>query len=105
MMHSLVEKYRRGVITDDHFVVECLHMVDPENPGLVLSSLSDDILYRIARFAREYSHNDMVTNYGVLPAQDQVLAAGQWIENSLPQQGQQAGLRTSVPPAGPQKLL
>ena len=32
MMRSLVEKYRTGMITDDHLVVESLHMLDPENP-------------------------------------------------------------------------
>ena len=46
MIRSLVEKYRLGMITDDHFVVGSLHMVDPANPGLVLSSLPDKVLPR-----------------------------------------------------------
>jgi hypothetical protein len=85
MTRSLVEKYRMGMITDDHLVVESLNMVDPENPGEVLSSLPEDILHRMLQFANEYLRSRMVTNYGVLPAQDQVLAASQWIGKSLQQ--------------------
>jgi hypothetical protein len=85
MMRSLVEKYRIEMVTDDHLVVEKLHLVDPENPGLVLSSLPDNILDRMLQFSKEYLHGRMVTNYGVLPARDQVLAASHWIEQSLQQ--------------------
>ena len=85
MMRSLVEKYRMGVITDDHLVVESFNMVDPKNPGLVLSSLPENILHRMLQFAHEYVPSRMVTTYGVLPAQDQVLAANHWIEMSLQQ--------------------
>jgi len=85
MMRSLVEKYRAGMITEDHLVVESLHLIDPENPGLVLSGLPESILLRMLRFANEYLHGHMVTNYGVLPAQDQVLAARHWIAKLLPQ--------------------
>ena len=81
MTHSLVEKYQLGMITDDHLVVEILHMIDPDNPGLVLSTLPDKVLPRVLRFVNEYLHGHMVTNYGVLPVQDQVLAAKNWIEN------------------------
>lgn len=83
MMRSLLEKYRIGMITDDQLVVETLHMVDPEDPGMALSSLPDSILPRMLRFANEFLQGRMVTNYGVLPAHDQVVAARQWIENSL----------------------
>jgi hypothetical protein len=85
MMRSLVEKYQAGMITDEHLVVESLNMVDPKNPGLVLSSLPDDIVLRTLRFAKDYLPGRMVTNYGVLPAQDQILAARLWIEKSLQQ--------------------
>lgn len=85
MIQSLVEKYRTGIMTDDHLVVECLHMLDPENPGLVLGSLPDNILLRMLRFATDYSPGRMVTNYGVVPGHDQVLAARHWIQESLEQ--------------------
>jgi hypothetical protein len=80
MMRSLVEKYRKGMITDDHLVVECLHMLDPEDPSLVLSSLPEPILRRTLDFAKKYLAGTMLTNYGLLPARDQVLAAQSWIE-------------------------
>jgi hypothetical protein len=89
MMRSLLEKYQMGMITDDHLVVESLHMVDPENPGLVLSGLPDNILHRMLKFANEYLGSRMVTNYGVLPAQDQVLATRDWIEMSVQQKANQ----------------
>lgn len=83
MMRSLVEKYRLGMITDEHLVVESLHRIDPENPALVLGNLPDNILDGIRRFANDYTQGRMVTNYGVLPTQDQVHAAQQWVEESL----------------------
>jgi len=89
MMRSLVEKYRTGMITDDHLVVESLHMLDPENPGPVLSSLPEDVLLRMQRLATEYLHGRMLTNYGVLPAKDQVLAARHWIAESRQQKANQ----------------
>jgi hypothetical protein len=46
----------------------------------VLSSLPEDILLRMQRFATEYLHGRMLTNYGVLPAKDHVLAARHWLE-------------------------
>ena len=91
MSRSLVEKYQLGMITDDHLVVESLHTVDVENPGLVLSSLPDNILPRILRFATDYLHGRMVTNYGVLPTRDQVLAARDWIEESVQQKANKRG--------------
>ena len=84
-MRSLVEKYQLGMITDDHLMVESLHVIDPDNPGLVLSTLPDSILPRMLRFVNDYLHGHMVTNYGVLPTQDQVLAARIWLANALPQ--------------------
>jgi hypothetical protein len=85
MTRSLVEKYRLGMITEGHLVVESLHRVDPEDPGLVLSSLPDNILLQVLRFANEYQDGRMITNYGIMPAQDQVLAAREWIEKLLQQ--------------------
>ena len=85
MMRSLVERYRMGMITDDHLVVESIHMLDPDDPGLVLSSLPDNVMVRVLRFANEFVQGRVVTNYGVLPTQDQVLAAARWIENTLRQ--------------------
>jgi hypothetical protein len=80
---SLVNMYQKGVITADHLVVQSLHLIDPANPAVVLSSLPHDILVRALEFAREYRPNAMVTNYGTIPDPDQVEAAKKWIETAL----------------------
>ena len=90
MMRSLVEKYQAGMITDDHLMVESLHRVDPENPGLVLGSLPDTILRRMLQFTNESAGCRIVTNYGILPTQDQILAAKDWIEKLFQRQNQAA---------------
>jgi hypothetical protein len=36
--------YEKGAITADHLVAECLHRIDPEDPGRVLSNLPDPVL-------------------------------------------------------------
>lgn len=81
-MRTLVQKYQMGMITEDHLVLESLHMLDPEHPELVLSELPDSILERMYRFANQYVHGTLLTNYGLLPAQDQVFAARRWIEKA-----------------------
>jgi hypothetical protein len=80
MMRSLIEKYRAGMITADHLLVESLHMLDPEDPGPVLGPLPEQILRRMLRFTDEFLSGGMLTNYGVLPARDQVIAARGWLE-------------------------
>jgi hypothetical protein len=82
MMNSLVTMYRKGAITADHLVVECLNMIDPKDPAPVLGALPDDILVRMVDFVRSYRPNGLVTNYGVLPAMDQVQAVRRWIEST-----------------------
>jgi hypothetical protein len=79
---SLVESYQKGAITADHLVANCLHQIDPANPGLVLDALPGEILTRMLEFAQRYRPGGMVTNYGSLPAVDQVEAAKRWIESS-----------------------
>ena len=79
-MRSLVEKYRMGMITDDHLMVESLQLVDPENPGPVLGVLPDSILLRMLRFTNDSFAVRMATNHGALPAQEQIAAARRWIE-------------------------
>lgn len=79
MIPELVKMYETGAITAHHLAVQCLHMLDPAVPELVLSQLPDDILAAIENFADGYDPKDMKTNYGVIPAQDQVNAAAKWI--------------------------
>jgi hypothetical protein len=49
----------------------------------VLQGLPTDILVRIQGFTKEFRPHGMVTNYGVLPAEDQVEAARKWIGANL----------------------
>ena len=83
MIAELVGMYTKGAITADHLVVECVHMIDPDAPELVLGDLPEDILRRMLQFARDYRPRGMATNYGILPAEDQVVAARKWIEHHL----------------------
>jgi hypothetical protein len=80
MIRELVKRYETGAMTAHHLAVQCLHMVDPEEPDLVLAQLPDDILAAIDKFAVEYDPRGMNTNFGVIPAQDQVTAAMKWID-------------------------
>lgn len=80
MMEKLVSMYESGDITADHLAVQCLHMLDPANPNLVLAALPENVLGRVLKYAREYRPGQMRTNYGLQPAVDQVAAAKKWIE-------------------------
>ena len=79
MIRDLVEMYSAGAITAHHLAVQCLHLLDPTEPEQVLAQLPNDILAAIQDFADRYDPNGMKTNYGVIPAQDQVSAATKWI--------------------------
>jgi hypothetical protein len=81
MINSLVSMYEKGAITADHLVAQCIHMIDPEDPGSVLSDLPDSILDRMLDYTRRYQPDRMISNYGTLPATDQVEAAKDWIED------------------------
>ena len=83
MIAALIEQYKQGKITAGQTAVQLVQMIDPTRPELVLQGLPTEILVRIQGFAREYHPNGMVTNYGILPTQDQVEAARKWIEANL----------------------
>jgi hypothetical protein len=78
---ALIDQYQRGTITADHLVVQCLHMVDPEHPERVLAGLPSEVLGRMSSFVLRYQPDRMLTNYGPLPALDQVAAARHWLES------------------------
>ena len=81
MISSLVSMYEKGAITCDHLIAQCLQMIDPDDPGLVLSDLPNAILDRMLVYARVYQPGRMVSNYGNMPTPDQVEAARNWIED------------------------
>jgi hypothetical protein len=80
MMKKLVGMYETGAVTADHLVAECLHMLDPQCPDLVLSVLPPEILERMLKYTIEYRPRRMRSNYGLQPTVDQVEAAKHWIE-------------------------
>lgn len=82
MIPELLRMYETGAITAHHLAVQCLHMVDPAQPELVLDELPDEILTAIGEFADGYDPRGMKTNFGVIPAQDQVNAAKKWIRKN-----------------------
>lgn len=80
MIAALVSQYQRGAITADHCLVQCLHMIDPEHPERVLAGLPPELLDRLSRFVARDQAGRLVTNYGPLPAADQLAAARRWLE-------------------------
>jgi hypothetical protein len=81
MITSLVSMYEKGSITADHLAAQCIHMIDPDDAGLVLSDLPNAILDRILAYTERYQPGRMVSTYGPLPTTDQVEAAKNWIED------------------------
>jgi hypothetical protein len=81
MITSLVATYEKGAITCDHLVAQCINMIDPDDPGLVLGDLPSSILDRMLVYAQRYQPCRMVSNYGILPTPDQVQATKSWIED------------------------
>lgn len=79
MVTELNQMYDAGAITAHHFAVECLHMVDPSQPALVLDQIPNEVLASIQQFANHYDPQRMKTNYGVVPTADQVASATRWI--------------------------
>ena len=82
-IQTLLEQYHSGKITDNHFVVESLFLIDPDDPGVLLSHLPDVLLQRVLAFTKAFQPGRMLTNFGALPAQDQIVGAGRWIEELL----------------------
>jgi hypothetical protein len=80
-MDELLAMYREGSVTAAHLVAECLHMIDPENPGLVLDPLTEELRIGVLEYVQRYQPHRMVSNYGVLPTPDQVDAARKWLED------------------------
>jgi hypothetical protein len=81
-MQQLVGRYTAGAITGQHLFVECLRMLDPANPGVVLAALPSRLLNDFARFVDDCQPGAMVTTHGLLPSADQVHAATKWLARS-----------------------
>lgn len=80
MVNELLEMYWDGAITGYQVMIDCLHMLDPDNPDLVLSHLPEEILEEMLKYAQRYDPSTMRSMAGLPPAADQVNAAQKWIE-------------------------
>jgi hypothetical protein len=80
ILDELIEMYRDGAITGYQVTIDCLHMLDPDQPDLVLSHLPEEILEEMLDYAHRYDPSCMRSNAGLPPAVDQVTAAQRWIE-------------------------
>lgn len=85
MVSELLEMYRAGAITGYQVMMDCLYMVDPAHPELVLGHLPDEVLAEMLEYARRYDPTRMRSNAGLPPVADQVRAAQQWIEEAARQ--------------------
>jgi hypothetical protein len=74
--------YRSGAITGYQVMMDCLHMLDPHHPELVLSRLPEEIVDEMFDYARRDDPSRMCSNSGLPPALDQVKAVVRWIEDT-----------------------
>ena len=52
MIKRLIEMYESGSITGYQLMMDCLQMLDPDNPGLVLADLPEESLDEMLKYAR-----------------------------------------------------
>lgn len=83
MVNQLIEMYRDGAITGYQVMMECLQILDPSRPGLVLSKLPQEIIDEMYEYIRRYDPSCMRSGAGLPPALDQVNAAQKWIEVNM----------------------
>ena len=79
MIRRLMEMYENGSITGYQVMMDCLLMLDPTNPDLVLSELPEEILDEMLAYARRYDPNRAHSATFIPPAEDQVRVAECWI--------------------------
>ena len=79
MTKRLIEMYERGSITGYQAMMDCLQMLDPDNPDLVLADLPEEILDEMLNYARRYDPRRPASASLMPPAEDQVRTAERWI--------------------------
>ena len=79
MINRLIEMYESGIITGYQVMMDCLQMLDPDNPDLVLSALPEEILDEMLNYARHYDPRRPHSASLIPPAEDQVRTAERWI--------------------------
>jgi hypothetical protein len=79
MINRLIEMYESGSITGYQVMMDCLQMLDPDAPDLVLSDLPEEILDEMLEYARRYDPRRSHSASFIPPAEDQVRTAERWI--------------------------
>ncbi len=79
MIRRLIEMYESGSITGYQVMMDCLQMLDPDDPDLVLSELPEVLLNEMLNYARRYDPRRPCSESLMPPAEDQVRAAESWI--------------------------
>jgi hypothetical protein len=79
MIKKLIEMYENGSVTGYQVMMDCLQMLDPDNPDLVLSQLPAEILDEMLEYTRRYDPSRPHSASLIPPAEDQVRAAERWI--------------------------
>lgn len=79
MIKRLLEMYEAGSITGYQLMIDCLQMIDPDNPDLVLSELPEEILDEMIAYAHRYDPRRPRSSFLIPPAEEQVRTAERWI--------------------------
>ncbi len=79
MIRDLLEIYDEGGITGYQVMIDCLYMLDPSRPDLVLAKLPGEILEEILHYAQRYRPHIQESGSQVLPSEIQVRSAERWI--------------------------
>jgi hypothetical protein len=81
MLKNLVKMYEDGVLSGYQLMMDCLHMLDPHSPGLVLDHLPDEVLEEMLQYAGRFDPHRRRPESPVPPTEDQVKSAERWIQS------------------------
>ncbi len=79
MIKTLIEMYESGSITGYQVMIDCLRMLEPDDPDLVLSDLPQEVLDEMLDYARHYDPRRPHSALLAPPAEEQVRTAELWI--------------------------
>lgn len=82
-MDELIAAYLEGEISDHEFATDCLHMIDPKEPELVLAPIPDNIYVTIVDYACDYDPTKAKPKNRIVPTYDQVDAAARWVKDRV----------------------
>lgn len=71
--------YDNGSITGYQVMIDCLKMLDPASPNLILAELPEEVLDEMLEYARRYDPRRPHSASFPPPAEDQVRTAERWI--------------------------